>query len=143
MLLTQKWIMRSDLKNNPHVLYLFGDNLRRVGMGGQAKEMRHEPNACGVATKKEPTSGANVFFTDDEYEENVRNFMIDLRPAFDHARSGGIVIVPEDGLGTGLSEMPQRAPKSLAALNALIQSLDPNFVTKEGMSGIRIEGYEF
>ena len=54
MIIYQKFIYRSDLKANPSVLYLFGDNLQRVGLGGQAKEMRGEPNAVGIATKKAP-----------------------------------------------------------------------------------------
>jgi redox-sensitive bicupin YhaK (pirin superfamily) len=30
-------------------LFVFGDNLRRTGFGGQAAEMRGEPNAVGIA----------------------------------------------------------------------------------------------
>ena len=37
---TDKVITRDKIKENPDVLYLFGDNLLRKGLGGQAKEMR-------------------------------------------------------------------------------------------------------
>lgn len=43
-----KYIKRQDLKSNPNTQYLFGDNLKRSGFGGQAKEMRGEPNAIGI-----------------------------------------------------------------------------------------------
>jgi hypothetical protein len=44
--------------------YVFGDNGRRIGFGGQAKEMRGQPNAIGVATKWEPSNRPNAFFSD-------------------------------------------------------------------------------
>jgi hypothetical protein len=43
---------------------VFGDNGRRIGFGGQAKEMRGEPNAIGVATNWEPSNRPNAFFSD-------------------------------------------------------------------------------
>lgn len=32
-------IYRKDIQANPHILYIFGDNLDRKGFGGQAAEM--------------------------------------------------------------------------------------------------------
>ena len=49
---TDKVITRDKIKENPDVLYLFGDNLLRKGLGGQAKEMRGEPNTLGIVSKK-------------------------------------------------------------------------------------------
>lgn len=122
-IMTQKFIFRSDLQNNPEVKYLFGDNLVRKGLGGQAKEMRGEPNAIGVATKNTPTSGSNSYFTDDDYDQNVGHMEKDLEPARDRLRKGGILVIPEDGLGTGLSELPQRAPRTNAALVQMLEEL--------------------
>lgn len=119
----QKWIMREDLQNNPGVYYLFGDNLQRRGLGGQAKAMRGEPNAIGVATKKDCTMRPSDFFTDDEYEANCEQIDADLEMAFEMVRCGKIVVIPADGLGTGLSELPQRAPKTNAYLVARLEKL--------------------
>lgn len=120
----QKWIFRSDLENNQDILYLFGDNKLRKGMGGQAKEMRGEPNACGVATKLSPTSGSNAFFSDDDFEGNCDSIDHDLIRAFDHLKAGGLVVIPTDGLGTGLSELPQRAPQTNAYLVSRLEDLE-------------------
>lgn len=106
----QKWIYREDLVNNRDVLYLFGDNLERKGFGGQAKEMRGEPNAVGIATKKKPSLFEDSFFSDDDMDLFLTHYEEDMERVFDHIAEGGIVIVPSDGLGTGLSELPQRAP---------------------------------
>jgi hypothetical protein len=53
-LIFQEWITRKDLRENPDKRYVFGDNVERRGYGGQAKEMRGEPNAIGVVTKWAP-----------------------------------------------------------------------------------------
>lgn len=122
--LSQKWIERTDLKKNAGVaVYLFGDNTLRKGMGGQAGAMRGEPNAIGVATKLTPTSGSNAYFSDVDLISNQHIIATDLREAFLKRDLGYIVIVPEDGLGTGLSELPQRAPKTNEFLEVLLARL--------------------
>lgn len=119
----QKFIFRSDLQENPEVKYLFGDNLVRKGLGGQAKEMRGEPNAIGIATKRTPSNRPGEFFSDDDYDQNVGQIEKDLEPARDHLRKGGILVIPADGLGTGLSELPQRAPRTNEFLVEQIKEL--------------------
>lgn len=102
----QKWITRQDLRDNPDTLYVFGDNLIRVGMGGQAKAMRGEPNALGIPTKATPYD-----FADDRY---LGIFAREMGQAFIslHAKlaAGGNIVWPEDGIGTGLAELEIRAP---------------------------------
>lgn len=110
----QKWITRDDLKANPDTLYVFGDNHCREGYGGQAKEMRGQHNAHGVATKWKPDNRETSFFTDDYLPVLHRILGIienDLKVVERFLQAGGTVILPRDGLGTGLSELPTRAPK--------------------------------
>lgn len=123
--LFQKFIFRVDCEANAKqdVLYVFGDNVVRKGLGGQAKEMRGAPNCVGVATKWTPTSGSNAYFSDLEYDEIVKIIDKDLEPVVYALEHGATVIIPLDGLGTGLSELPQRAPKIDAYLKARIQEL--------------------
>lgn len=106
----QKFIRREDLQANPETLYLFGDNDDRAGYGGQAKEMRDEENAVGVRTKWHPTNGSDAFFYDRDAEQVFDMIDEDLEPVIDHLRSGGTVVIPTDGLGTGLSRLPQTSP---------------------------------
>lgn len=120
MIRKQKYIMREDLRNNPDWMYLFGDNVQRTGLGGQAKEMRGEPNAVGVATKIFPSGEPVAYFTDDDYFNNVSIMLEDLSPAIGHLQEGGTLIIPSDGLGTGLSDLANRAPRTNRALQDLI-----------------------
>lgn len=119
----QKFIYREDLQANPDILYVFGDNVVRKGLGGQAGAMRGERNAIGVATKFTPTTGSNAFFSDQEFEQNVKIIEADLKPVVYALEHGDIVIFPLDGLGTGLSELPTRAPKTDAYLKDRIKAL--------------------
>lgn len=119
----QKRIYRDDCQSNPDITYVFGDNTLRKGLGGQAGEMRGEPNAIGVATKWSPTSGSNAYFSDDEFAECIAVIEKDLEPIVRALEHGEIVIIPLDGLGTGLSELPTRAPKIDRYLKRRIKEL--------------------
>lgn len=123
--LRQTRIYRADLRANPSVLYLFGDNAARYGRGGQASEMRGEPNAVGVRTKRLPSMDPSAFFRDDPASVVAQVAMIDedLAPVFAHARRGGVVVVPADGLGTGLSRLATSSPRTAAYLEAALARL--------------------
>ena len=121
--ITQKRIYRDDLKQNPDVLYVFGDNTARAGMGGQAGEMRGEPNAVGVCTKAFPSMSEHSFWNDNNYEDNIKQIDADFRRVVLHLIVGGMVVLPAEGLGTGLSELPTRAPKTHTYLSEFIEVL--------------------
>lgn len=123
MIIRQKWISREDLMANREIKYLFGDNMLRVGMGGQAKEMRGEPNAIGIATKIAPNMVQGSFFSDDQYMDCVKIILDDMMPAIEHIMNGGTLVIPMDGLGTGLSQLDIRAPRVAKALSDLIDYL--------------------
>jgi len=111
--LRQAWIVRRDLRAHPDWLYLYGDNEARVGHGGQAAFCRGEPNAVGVATKRAPRHTMESYWTDADFERVKPIIDRDLAPAFAHVAAGGTVVVPADGLGTGMAQLPQRAPRIL------------------------------
>lgn len=106
----QKFISRDDLKKNPDILYLFGDNNSRYGNGGQAKEMRGEPNAVGIRTKRDPAYNETSFFDDKDFDEVKMMLVEDFQEPVAHLGRGGIVVIPSDGLGTGLAQLPTKAP---------------------------------
>lgn len=124
-LLLQKLIKREDLRRNRNAFYVFGDNVRRVGMGGQAGEMRLEDNAVGVATKYAPSMDPDAFFGDEPQQVLNQNRIIDndMKPLYRKLRAGGIVVWPADGIGTGLSQLPSRAPKTFSYLERKLAAL--------------------
>jgi len=90
------------------IIYVFGDNVQRSGLGGQAKEMRGEPNAIGVVTKWAPSMAARAFFDDTAAcKVLVERDLLRVQQALDHRRT---VVVPADGIGTGLSRLSSCAP---------------------------------
>lgn len=50
----QTWITRADLKANRDIVYVYGDNVRREGRRGLAREMRGEPNAHAISVSWGP-----------------------------------------------------------------------------------------
>lgn len=105
----QKFIRRSDLRANPHAWYVFGDNLACQGMGGQAREMRGEPNAFGIPTKRSPAE----YLSDSpaDYVETVSAWTPEFTYLTQFLLAGGTVVWPADGIGTGLADLQNRAPR--------------------------------
>lgn len=116
----RKFIWRDDLKLNVNKIYIFGDNVKRVGLGGQAKEMRGEPNAFGIATKLAPTYDPDDFMKDTV--ENLEIVMNDFQKLYELLDAGFYVygdgnryridalVIPEDGIGTGIANLKGNAP---------------------------------
>jgi hypothetical protein len=116
-IITQKFVSRSDLKNNPNTYYIFGDNLVGKGLGGQAKEMRGEPNALGWVTKKLPTQTKDAFMSDKDLEVFIQHQALTIRTIETLLERGRVVVFPEDGLGTGLAKLEEGAPACWRHLN--------------------------
>ncbi len=118
MIRFQKHISRDEVQAHPQKRFVFGDNLQRVGLGGQARAMRGEVNAIGVATKRTPSMFEGAFFKDRP--EEIYAVCLDLKKIDDALREGRTIVVPSDGLGTGLSELPQRSPMIHEVIRAFI-----------------------
>lgn len=104
----QQWITRNNLRDNRDKIYVFGDNVQRSGFAGQAKEMRGQPNAIGIVTKWAPSMAARAFFDDTAAcKVLVDRDLLVVEQALDRGRT---VVVPADGIGTGLSRLSQYAP---------------------------------
>lgn len=103
------WITRDDVRRERDKIFLFGDNMMRVGMGGQARHMRGEINSRGVVTKAAPGESHRCYFNDKDpfFRELIEK---DLEMVDQILKSGKTVVVATSGLGTGLSELPSRAP---------------------------------
>lgn len=106
-------ITRENVRAEPDKIFLFGDNLKKAGYGGQAKEMRGEANARGIPTKKEPMMRPTSFFTDKELAANKK--VID--EAFGKIPEGKTIVFPKSGIGTGLANLAEKAPQTFTYLN--------------------------
>jgi hypothetical protein len=122
-LVFQDRITENDLADNPDHLYLFGDNEARHGRGGQARVCRGHPNAVGVATKRSPDRFPDAYWNDTDFDRCTTIIAHDLTPAMRHILNGATVVCPAAGLGTGLSELPSRAPRVFDYLRRHIVAL--------------------
>lgn len=120
-----EYITRKDVQNSiDRNVFVFGDNDKRIGYGGQAKEMRGEPNAIGIRVKKAPSMDPSAFYTDNEYSENIRKINEDLIHLGKMAH-GKTIIFPVAGIGTGMAKLQITAPRTFEYLtNALSKIFD-------------------
>ncbi len=112
-------ITREDVQSNKDRTFLFGDNLVQRGFGGQAKEMRGEPNAVGIPTKKAPDNKPTSFLTDKELAENKRA----IDEAFKRIPENVVLVIPKGGIGTGLARLSDKAPQTFAYLNEKLAAI--------------------
>ena len=113
----------ADARKNPNLIFLFGDNDRRTGKRGQAV-IRGEPNAFGIRTKHKPATSANSYFSDERYENNIKMMKDDFVKALEAVPWNGALVLPRDGLGTGLADLPNKAPQTFAWLQQLSEMLN-------------------
>ena len=106
----KRHITRKFVREHPNWLFVFGDNLIRKGRGGQAKEMRGEPNAVGIPTKRAPSRQSHAYFQEKDFFGYRNAILPDLIKLARHLKKGGIVVFPSRPLGAGLADLKRRAP---------------------------------
>jgi len=116
------WWTINDVKNNPNCLFVFGDNDVKSGYGGQAI-IRDLPNAIGIPTKKLPTLDLNSFYNDLEFERNKMKISFAIKNVINESKKYKYVILPEEGLGTGLADLKNKAPETFKLLESQIMFL--------------------
>lgn len=121
-----RFISRAYLQAHPKILVPWGDNLAGYGMGGQAAEMRGEPNAVSIYTKKKPTRNDDAYFTDADLDLFRENLLIPYRLLRAHLDNGGTVSCPSAGVGTDRAALPLRAPRCFKMLRLAFFKLDIN-----------------
>lgn len=112
VIVQKKWFTTEQIEADRDIYYLFGDNVMRKGTGGQAKVCRDQPNCIGVVTKLKPDYEETSYMSDDDYDINVERITLDLLKIYKLLKDGKTVIFPYDGIGTGVAELPKRAPKT-------------------------------
>jgi hypothetical protein len=133
---TTRILKREDLKKNPGTLYVFGDNDQRSGLGGQAKEMRGEPNAMGISTKKAPNMDDSAFKSDNQFEENARIITADIDniiAAWNTGKYNKLLVPP---IGVGLAKLSEKAPRTFEYLNAELTRLQETVTKSTPVEGI-------
>jgi hypothetical protein len=106
--------------------FLFGDNLRCVGKGGQAA-IRDERNALGIPTKATPSMDPAAFFYDDQIHLFIQKVVVSLEYVRGVA-SGTDIVVPftSDGkisLGLGLAELDKNSPVTYRLICTYLEGL--------------------
>ena len=105
------------LRANLNKVYVFGDNMKAFGKGGQAI-IRDEPNAFGIPTKRYPSKDNWAYFSDKEDERMA--VIVSLRKLYLIGQSR-VIVFPSGGIGTGLALMGEKSPKLFAEMNKILK----------------------
>lgn len=123
-----------DVMKRPKWLFLFGDNVVSSGKRGQAV-IRDCSNSFGIVTKKYPSLKDDAFLNDDELVQNQMIINICINSLYEIIKSKkyDVLVVPENGFGTGLAKLPSKAPKTFDylkhQLNSLFDEITPGVST--------------
>lgn len=101
-----KW-STNDVKKNTDKLFIFGDNNKQSGRGGQAI-IRYEPNTQGIPTK----AAWDEFYNDDNYEDNCKRISQSVDKCIQRGYNYSSIVFPYDSIGTGLADLKNKAPKT-------------------------------
>lgn len=116
-------VNRTTIQFNKDTLYLFGDNLVRKGLGGQAKEMRGEPNTIGIRTKKYPSNLEGSFLEDIDLDYNKILITQDIDLAIKKYQEGNYKHLTIPPMGTGLAKLDTNAPNTFHWLSRELDRL--------------------
>lgn len=103
-MITREQVVNSD------AIWVFGDNLKRTGYGGQAAVCRGLPNTIGIITKLRPDNKQSAFARDDKFFDWVEIIKADIDKIEKRILQGKKVYIM-NGIGTGRARMPETAPK--------------------------------
>lgn len=110
---------REIVEADPSSLYVFGDNLAQQGKKGQAI-IRGLPNAYGIPTKRYPRLSEDAFFRDREDE------FLKLKHALENLLIWGFkgynIVLPLEGMGTGLAQMEKHSPQLFKYMNDFLDT---------------------
>lgn len=141
MIIVLRRYYRADIRNNPWITFVFGDNDKRVGSGGQANACRNEPNVLGIRTKKFPAMNEDAFYSDDDYFDNIAKIDEDLDAVKALLEKGNLVVFPQDGIGTGRAFLRAKAIKTYTHLNNSIRELLLEYRLPEVTEGTRVKAF--
>jgi hypothetical protein len=119
------WNINDTIKYKDY-LFIFGDNDKKIGNKGQACiRNTFVKNTAGIPTKKEPNFNLHSYYNDNELElnkEKINNAIDIIIHRLKNEKFIGI-IMPKNGLGTGLADLQNKAPLTFKYLNSAIDKL--------------------
>lgn len=116
IIIQSQWYTKEQVMAEQDKVFVFGDNLARKGTGGQALACRGQPNTIGIVTKWDEKRNPGSYMYDTTLEINKSVIMQDFEKIFAIMRNKDdkrTIVLPADGLGTGLANLKENAPLTL------------------------------
>lgn len=127
------------VNSRPNDIFVYSDNNLRVGKIGQSV-IRDLPNAMGIRTKKGPSNKPISYYSDSEYDQNIKNIRQDILKIKKQMISGRKIVLSKIGYGNGNDHLGKLAPKTFLKLCHLLSG-HFRFDNLSGSISKRIPGY--
>lgn len=101
-------------------IFVYDDDDMRNG--GQTYKSSGLGNIIGIRVKKSPGIDEESFYTDDEYNENIKKIDEDLYKLAMMA-NGKTIVFPSNGVGTGMSMLNRTAPRTFMYLTKSLKQI--------------------
>ena len=124
---TIKRYSRELIQKHFDKIFVFGDNLDRYGLGGQAKAARGESNSLGIVTKIDPS----LCYVEEDFKYYVNQTENDFRLLDVYYEMGKTIVLPKDGIGTGLADLHNTAPSIMEYIDKRFNFLASRALNKE------------
>ena len=129
-----------DVQFNPDKIFIYGDNDKRTGKGGQAI-IRGLKNTMGIRTKKSPSLQESAFYTDKDLDKNKKKILDDVNQIKIEMMFGKTIVLSKGGYGTGLSKLKEKAPETFQFLNQVLLN-ELYFNNETGMSYLKVPSFK-
>jgi hypothetical protein len=114
-------ITREQIANS-NAIWVFGDNLKRTGYGGQAAVCRGLRNTIGIATKMRPDNKQSAFFRDIDFLNIIEIIKYDIDKVEKQILRDKKVYIMR-GIGEGRANLQECAPKIFEYLTKKLNHL--------------------
>ena len=127
----------------PNVTFIFGDNTRGFGKGGQAI-IRDEPNAFGVPTKRLPSMTRSAFFREGD-EDGLEAILAAIGELWAKLKNGETILFPvtpdkEVSLGLGLAKLNETAPSLYGTIALHMKEMADFYGADHASNGLQLAG---
>lgn len=139
VILYSGWLSPALCAKNKNMRFVFGDNMKRFGMGGQAI-IRRCSNAVGVVTKRKPSMAPGSFFSDDN-PDDLDAVLLDLEQLWRVLDRGSPLVIPVTpagriSLGLERAELKTRAPHIYETIEMHVKEMVDVYGDKEVRAAI-------
>lgn len=141
VILFSGWYSPELCASHPKLTFVFGDNVRGFGKGGQAI-IRDEPNAFGVPTKRYPSMAYESFFREGDADA-LEAILSAIEELWKKLKNGETIVIPVNqyrkvSLGLERARLNELAPSLYETIAQHVEEMVASYGGRDAESGAQL-----